>query len=276
MSDEQVCLQFTSPVCTTEGDSYGIEESAWPFGASGGLTQPQPAAASTRAIASSVTRERQAGEAEMPTCAALGDDVAHATSASAAELSAGGRGHVRDTSPNAPFQLSQGPGQELSRGASKNQNGGAGKYMKAGLATKAGGCHMLKLTIPDAGAMHAEEGVGCMDTKDGTPAMSKTSSPGGSVGLFAVHLLVTAIAEGKILSDLTPKVLAVLEQVRRKVSKEQNTVVHVAHEGPVDLKMRVFVANSVEAKAVWDYITTHPNQVPAAVLCCSRACLPRV
>ena len=49
----------------------------------------------------------------------------------------------------------------------------------------------------------------------------------------------------------TLKGLNVLEQVRRKVSKEQNTVVQMDNEGPVDLKMRVFVANSIEAKAVY-------------------------
>ena len=59
------------------------------------------------------------------------------------------------------------------------------------------------------------------------------------------------------------QVYGVLAQVRRKVSKEQNTTVHVQSQGTLDLKMRVFVANSVEAKAVWEYITAHSNQVPA-------------
>jgi hypothetical protein len=53
----------------------------------------------------------------------------------------------------------------------------------------------------------------------------------------------------------------VLAQVRRKVSKEQNTVVQVGGEGQIELKMRVFVANSVEARAVSDYISSHSNQV---------------
>lgn len=64
--------------------------------------------------------------------------------------------------------------------------------------------------------------------------------------------------------------LNVLEQVRRKVSKEQNTVVQMSVEGAVDLKMRVFVANSVEAKAVWDYISAHPHQVPAPFVVLAR------
>jgi hypothetical protein len=33
---------------------------------------------------------------------------------------------------------------------------------------------------------------------------------------------------------------------------------------PLDLKMRVFVQNSIEAKAVLEYMTLHPNQKPAA------------
>jgi hypothetical protein len=70
---------------------------------------------------------------------------------------------------------------------------------------------------------------------------------------------------------LTPlKGLNVLEQVRRKVSKEQNTVVQLANEGPVDLKMRVFVANSIESKAVGDYISAHPHQVPAPFVVLAR------
>jgi len=81
--------------------------------------------------------------------------------------------------------------------------------------------------------------------------------------LFPVHLYITAIADGPIIDDGSPKAMQVLDQVRSKVSKEQNTVVHVADEGAVDLKMRVFVANSVEARAVSDYIAAHPTQTPA-------------
>jgi hypothetical protein len=68
----------------------------------------------------------------------------------------------------------------------------------------------------------------------------------------------------------TPKGMNVLEQVRGKVSKEQKTVVQIANEGPVDLKMRVFVANSIEAKAVWDYISAHPHQEPAPFVVLAR------
>lgn len=52
------------------------------------------------------------------------------------------------------------------------------------------------------------------------------------------------------MPDTPPKTMGILEQVRRKVSKEQNTCVQIDGDGPVELKMRVFVANSVEAKAV--------------------------
>ena len=121
----------------------------------------------------------------------------------------------------------------------------------------------LKLSIPDAGS------AGRAQDSDEYQSAGGGSSQRG--GLFAVHLLVTAIADGKICEDsTTPKVLAVLEQVRRKVSKEQNTVVQVSNEGSMDLKMRVFVANSVEAKAVWDYISSHPNQVPAPFVVLAR------
>jgi hypothetical protein len=44
------------------------------------------------------------------------------------------------------------------------------------------------------------------------------------------------------------------------VSKEQNTLVQVGGEGSIELKMRVFVANSAEARAVSDYISSHSYQ----------------
>ncbi len=59
-------------------------------------------------------------------------------------------------------------------------------------------------------------------------------------------------------------------QVRRKVSKEQNTVVQVKNEGNVDLKMRVFVSNSVEAGAISEYIEGHSTQTPAPFVVLSR------
>jgi hypothetical protein len=59
-------------------------------------------------------------------------------------------------------------------------------------------------------------------------------------------------------------------QLRRKVSKEQNTVVQVKNEGNVDLKMRVFVSNSPEASAISEYIEGHTTQTPAPFVVLSR------
>ena len=52
-----------------------------------------------------------------------------------------------------------------------------------------------------------------------------------------------------------------LEQVLSKVPKEQHTCVDVPGEGVMDIKMRVFVTNSEDAKAVNDYIRIHEKQV---------------
>ena len=46
-----------------------------------------------------------------------------------------------------------------------------------------------------------------------------------------------------------------------KVPKEQHTCVDVPGEGVMDIKMRVFVTNSEDAKAVNDYIRIHEKQV---------------
>ena len=60
----------------------------------------------------------------------------------------------------------------------------------------------------------------------------------------------------------------------RNVSKEQKTVVRVPHESlNLQLNLRVFVDNSVEAKAVMDYVASHPSQRPAPVLLCLSVCL---
>lgn len=82
--------------------------------------------------------------------------------------------------------------------------------------------------------------------------------------MLVLPLFVTAIAEGRILLDIPSKMRTTLEQVQRKVSKEQNTIVQVPSEGGVvDLKMRVFATNSPEASAIKEYIAMHANQVPA-------------
>ena len=78
---------------------------------------------------------------------------------------------------------------------------------------------------------------------------------------FAVNLFVAALGDGKLILEGARKKQDVLEQIVRNVSKEQNTVVHVPSDGTtMHLKMRVFVENSIEAKAVIDYIASHPHQ----------------
>ena len=52
-----------------------------------------------------------------------------------------------------------------------------------------------------------------------------------------------------------------LNQIVRKVPKEQNTSVEVGDGKSIELKMRVFVVNSEDAKAVGDYINNHLDQV---------------
>ena len=57
-------------------------------------------------------------------------------------------------------------------------------------------------------------------------------------------------------------------QVVTKVSKEQNTTVTVMGT-TIDIKMRVFVCNSIEARAVGEYLAAQPDQQPSpfVVLC---------
>ena len=98
----------------------------------------------------------------------------------------------------------------------------------------------------------------------------------GETALFTAQLFVTAIADGEIDPSVSSKARGLLEQVRSKVSKEQNTVVQIGNEGAVDIKMRVFVANSIEAGAVSDYISSHPDQVPAPFVLLSRKLLMAV
>ena len=65
---------------------------------------------------------------------------------------------------------------------------------------------------------------------------------------FPVNLFVTAIADGTMARDTPAKVQERLQQIIRKVPKEQNTSVEVCEGVTIDLKMRVFVVNSEDAK----------------------------
>ena len=67
------------------------------------------------------------------------------------------------------------------------------------------------------------------------------------------------------------------EQVLCKIPKEQHTCVEVQGE-VIDIKMRIFVTNSEDAKAVSDYIRTHEKQVPTLFVMshrhvCMRTCM---
>jgi hypothetical protein len=95
-------------------------------------------------------------------------------------------------------------------------------------------------------------------------------SGGGCDAHFIVHLFVTAIADGKMQQDgMVPKTWDVLQQVITKVSKEQNTSITL-HGLTMDIKMRVFVCNSVEARAVGEYVTAHKDQRPAPFVVLAR------
>jgi hypothetical protein len=93
---------------------------------------------------------------------------------------------------------------------------------------------------------------------------------GGCDAHFIVHLFVTAIADGRMQQDdIVPKTWDVLQQVITKVSKEQNTSITL-HGLTMDIKMRVFVCNSVEARAVGEYVTAHKEQRPAPFVVLAR------
>eukprot|EP00960_Hanusia_phi_P051457 760816-Hanusia_phi.AAC.3 len=100
----------------------------------------------------------------------------------------------------------------------------------------------------------------------------KQSSTGDSMlsAFFPVNLFVTAIGDGALAKDISPKARERLEMVLSKIPKEQHTCVEIQGEGVADIKMRVFVANSEDAKAVSDYIQTHEKQLPAPFVVLAR------
>jgi len=87
----------------------------------------------------------------------------------------------------------------------------------------------------------------------------------GTVGGLAhlpVHLFVAAIGDGELSPDTPHKIREILQQVVKKVSKEQNTQVNVCGEGPLHIQLRVFVASSVEARTLKEYIHRNEMQRP--------------
>ena len=124
----------------------------------------------------------------------------------------------------------------------------------------------------DNGGGAADAGMMVPQSPWPCPPMARpvAASGGGCDAHFIVHLFVTAIADGKMAQDsMVPKTWDVLQQVITKVSKEQNTSITL-HGTSMEIKMRVFVCNSVEARAVGEYITAHKDQRPAPFVVLAR------
>jgi len=110
-----------------------------------------------------------------------------------------------------------------------------------------------------------EEGPG-PDPKPQDPSNPTESG----LGHLPVQLFVAAVGDGEITSTTPAKTREVLEQVIKKVSKEQNTVVNVKGEGPLHIQLRVFASSSVEAKALKEYIENHEEQNPCPFILLAR------
>jgi len=116
-------------------------------------------------------------------------------------------------------------------------------------------------------------------TKDSTAMCAPTA--------FSVALFVAVVGEGDFDSSSSKENFRRLERICRKVPREQIIIVPLreqiiisplrdkvavqgaiekSKEGKVELKLRVFVANSEDAKAVQGYIASHDEQVPAPVV----------
>lgn len=92
---------------------------------------------------------------------------------------------------------------------------------------------------------------------------------------FPVALFVAVVGEGALDSNTPPRVLERLQQACSKVPKEQIIRMLLRDKAgggkgkerrEVEVKLRVFVANSEDAKAVQAYIASHDNQTPAPVV----------
>lgn len=117
-----------------------------------------------------------------------------------------------------------------------------------------------------ASASNARAGAPRTDTSERlfevpSAADSEALANGGAQYL-PVHLFVAAIGDGELNPDTPQRSRDILQQVEKKVSKEQNTVVNVKGEGPLHIQLRVFVASSGEARALKDYIHSNEDQIP--------------
>ncbi len=99
------------------------------------------------------------------------------------------------------------------------------------------------------------------------------------MAFFPVTLFVAVVGEGVLDPNTPSRVLERLQKASSKVPKEQIICISlrdkVAAKGAsekskenkeVKLKLRVFVADSEDAKAVIEYIKSHGEQVPAPVV----------
>ena len=92
----------------------------------------------------------------------------------------------------------------------------------------------------------------------------------GEMSVMPVHLFVAAVGDGQLADSTPPKARELLVQIIRKVSKEQNTVVTVLNEGTINIQLRVFASNSVEARALRDYVSANLDQSPAPFVVLAR------
>jgi len=197
-SSEQVCLQFTSPVCS-EGCTLE-EEASWAFESSH-LRQSQ-------AHCSSSTRRRHAASVSQAPGAQFG---------AARDGTALDQGSDADP-VNFRFGPSLAPGRAESKGWVKNQGPPGGRPAHApGLArtlrlsdstlrpsisgSKVG--EEIRVKSEDCRSWRRHEQSGLDELGAARKAGAQEEG-----GLFAVHLFVTAIAEGKVLGTATPKVRA--------------------------------------------------------------------
>jgi hypothetical protein len=88
-------------------------------------------------------------------------------------------------------------------------------------------------------------------------------APSGKSAIFLLHLFATVLTDAPLVPQTPVKAANVLEQLRRKTAKEQTMTVHMKDEGPLEMRLRIFVSNSIEAQTVNEYVAANPQQVPS-------------
>ena len=152
----------------------------------------------------------------------------------------------------------------------------SGKKISSLSAVPAQGLPLAALPLPSrinsAGAAVAKNdaGKGKKEAMEVTSVRGELAAGGragdvvaaGAMEYLRVHLFVAAIGDGELNADTHPKSRDILQQVIKKVSKEQNTVISVNGEGSLHIQLRVFVASSVEARTLKEYIHENQEQAP--------------